>query len=328
MGQQLHRRSSGTLNRQPAPSWPAVARNTVRLWLERHYITSTRRGERRRLLVAVCALIAMGFGAGVTLAFTGVGQKVTGHRSSGTAAITPLQQAMDDRAQAASWVAQQVVGVVSCDPEMCNELLADHLPAGDVNEIGPDSPDPMGGVVVVATPVIRSQFGARLAAVYAPLLIASFGTGAEQVQVRYIPSTGNASAFEAQLAGDRTGRINAGQQLAANPRISASAAAKADLLAGQVDPRLLTTIPPLANHFPLELIKFDDSSPGVGNSVPLRGAWIGAPSDSDLTTIVSSLLNQPNPNRVASAKIESIAGGKHVVVVRFSAPAQMGLGGS
>jgi hypothetical protein len=130
------------------------------------------------------------------------------------------------------------------------------------------------------------------------------------------------------LPADRTWRIGAGEQLVKNRRIQVSAAAKAELLAGQVDPRLLATIPILANQFPLDLIKFDDSSPGVGNSVPLRGAWIGAPSDSDLTKIVTVLQAQTNPYRVAKAQIEPVAGGKRVVVVSFSAPAPMGTGAS
>jgi hypothetical protein len=323
MGQQLQRRGTRALDRRPEP-WPVVARNTVRLWLERHYITSTRRGRRRRLLFVLCALVAMGFGAGVTLAFTGVGPKVTGNTGGGTSATNPLQQAAHNRQQAAAWVAQQVAGMVSCDPEMCKELQADHYQVGELNEVDPSSPDPLGAVVVVATPVIQSQFGSRLASVYAPQVIASFGTGAEQVQVRYIPPEGTA-AFDSQLAADRTGRINAGELLMSNARITASAAAKAELLAGQVDPRLLTILPALARGSPLQLIKFENSSPGVGNSVPLRGAWIGAPSDSDLTAIVRLLKAQINTYRAAQAEIEPIAGGKHVVVVSFSAPAPMGL---
>jgi hypothetical protein len=320
MGQQLPRR--GTRTTDPGPeTWLAAVRNTVRLWLERHYIISTRRGQRRRLLFVVCALVAMGFGAGVTLAFTG--PKVTAKAGGGTSAMNPLQQAMQNRQQAAAWVSQQVAGNVACDPEMCQDLMADHYPAGDLVPMEPSTPDPEGAVVVVATPVIQSQFGSRLATVYAPQVIASFGTGAEQVQVRNIPPGGTA-AFESQRAADRTWRINAGRQLVSNARITPSAAAKAELLAGQVDPRLLATLPLLTSESPLQLIKFDDSSPGVGNSVPLRGAWIGAPSDSDLTAIVRRLKAQINPNSVAEAEIEPIAGGKHVVVVSFSAPAPMG----
>jgi hypothetical protein len=323
MGQQLQRRSAGTPDRRPETSWLAAARNTARLWLERHYIISTRRGQRRRLLFVGCALVAMGFGAGVTLAFTGTSPKVNGDAGGGTSAASPLQQAVQNRQQAAAWVAQQVAGTVACDPEMCQDLMADHYPAGELNPIYPSTPDPEGAVVVVATPVIQSQFGTRLASVYAPQVIASFGTGAEQIQVRNIPPGGTA-AFKSELAPDRTKRITAGQQLAGNARIQASAAAKAELLAGQVDWRLLATLPLLTSVSPLQLIKFDDSSPGVGNSVPLRGAWIGAPSDSDLTAIVRRLKAQINPNSVAEAEIEPIAGGKHVVVVSFSAPALMG----
>ncbi len=244
--------------------------------------------------------------------------------------MNPLQQAAQNRQQAAAWVAQQVAGIVACDPEMCQKLMADHYPPANLLPMGPSTPDPEGAAVVVATPVIQSQFGSRLASVYAPQVIASFGAGAEQIQVRNVPPGGTA-AFESQLAADRTGRIKAGQQLTGNTSITASAAAKAELLAGQVDPRLLAMLPILASESPLELIKFDDSSPGVGNSVPLRGAWIGAPSDSDLTKIVSRLKAQINPYSVAEAEIEPIAGGKQVVVVRFSAPAPMapmGQGGS
>jgi hypothetical protein len=323
MGQQLQRRSTRTLDRRPDTSWSAAARNTARLWLERHYVISTRRGQRRRLVFVVCALAAMGFGAGVTLAFTGAGPKVTGNTGGGTSAVGPLQQAMQNRQQAAAWVAQQVAGMVACDPEVCQELMADHYPVGELIPMYPSTPDPLGAVVVVATPVIQSQFGSRLASVYAPQVIASFGTGAEQVQVRNI-TPGGTAAFRSQLPADRTGRINAGRQLMSNARIHASATAKAELLAGQVDPRLLTTLASLSHGWPLQLIKFDDSSPGVGNSVPLRGAWIGAPSDSDLTAIVRQLKAQII-YRAAQAEIEPIAGGKHVVVVSFSAPAPMGL---
>ncbi|MFY9927787.1 MAG: hypothetical protein WAK82_07295 [Streptosporangiaceae bacterium] len=266
----------------------------------------------------------------MTLAFTGPGPKVTGNTGGGTSAMSPLQQAAQNRQQAAAWVAQQVAGNVACDPEMCQELMADHYPVGDLFPMEPSTPDPEGTAVVVATPVIRSQFGSRLASVYAPQVIASFGAGAEQIQVRNVWPDGTA-AFDSQLAADRTGRMKAGQLLAGNASIHVSAAAKAELLAGQVDPRLLATLATLSHGSSLQLIKFDDSSPGVGNSVPLRGAWIGAPSDSDLTKIVSRLKAQINPYSVAEAEIEPIAGGKQVVVVRFSAPAPMapmGQGGS
>ena len=93
------------------------------------------------------------------------------------------------------------------------------------------APDPLGSLLVVATPVIRNQFGTRLASVYAPLVIASFGSGAERVDVRYV-APGGTAAFESQLAADRKNRIAAGEQLLTNKHVQASAAAR-QALAGR-----------------------------------------------------------------------------------------------
>ena len=125
--------------------------------------------------------------------------------------------------------------------------------------------------LVVATPVIRNQFGTRLASVYAPLVIASFGSGAERVDVRYIAPDGS-KAFEAQLATDRRNRMTAGRQLLTNKHVQASASARQQLVAGQVDPRLLVTLSTLAALMPLQLIAFENLSPGASTDVPLRGA--------------------------------------------------------
>jgi hypothetical protein len=69
---------------------------------------------------------------------------------------------------------------------------------------------------------------------------------------------GGSKAFEAQLAADRKQRIAAGRRLLINKHIQASAAARGDLAAGQVDPRLLVTLSTLADLMPLQLIAFDD----------------------------------------------------------------------
>jgi len=51
----------------------------------------------------------------------------------------------------------------------------------------------LGVEVIVATPALRSQFGPRLATVYAPLLLASFGTGAQRIDIRYLAPGGTAA---------------------------------------------------------------------------------------------------------------------------------------
>jgi hypothetical protein len=327
MGQELQRRTPATLARQGEPSWPAVAGNTVRLWLARH---RHRRTARRRLVLVVSALLAMALGAGVTLALTQPGPKSAASPSNPTPSQNALQAAADARQQAAQWIAQQVSSdiVVSCDPEMCGELQKSGFPVGQLMELQPSAPDPLGSQLVVATPVIRSQFGTRLATVYAPLVIASFGSGPDRVDVRYNTPDGSAAAFEAQLAADRRSRITAGEQLLTNKRVQASAAARRALLAGQVDPRLLVTLSALAHLMPLHLVAFDDPSPGVNSDVPLRGAELGAAASAGLPAMVAFLSAQQDQYAPAVARITRIANGQSVVIVRYDAPGPMGLGGS
>ena len=300
----------------------------MRLWLERHHRYPV--GRRRRLVFVLSALVAMALGAGVTLAFTQRGPEPAVSQPSNLAPGTnALQAAAADRHQAAVWIAQQVASsvVVGCDPEMCTELQQSGFPAGQLNELQPSAPDPLGSVLVVATPVIRNQFGTRLASVYAPLVIASFGSGAERVDVRYV-APGGTAAFESQLAADRKNRIAAGEQLLTNKHVQASAAARRALLAGQVDPRLLVTLSALAHQLPLHLVAFDDPSPGVSSDVPLRGAEIGAAASAGLPAMVTFLRAQQSQYAPAVARITQVANGQSVVTVRYDAPGPMGLGGS
>jgi hypothetical protein len=281
-------------------------------------------------VLALSALLAMALGAGVTLAFTQRGPAPAAARPGDQAqGSSALQVAAADRHQAAVWIAQQVASSVSvgCDPVMCADLQHSGFPAGQLNELQPSAPDPLGSALVVATPVIRNQFGTRLASVYAPLVIASFGSGAERVDVRYVPPFGT-KAFESQLAADRETRIAAGEQLLTNKHVQASAAARQALRAGQVDPRLLVTLSALAHQWPLHLVAFDDPSPGVSSDVPLRGAEIGAAASAGLPAMVAFLSAQQSQYSPAVARITQGANGQSLVTVRYDAPGPMGLGGS
>ena len=301
----------------------------MRLWLDRHHRYPV--GRRRRLVFVLSALVAMALGAGVTLAFTQRGAEPTVSQPASNLApgANALQVAAADRHQAAAWIAQQVASsvVVGCDPEMCTELQKSGFPAGQLNELQPSAPDPLGSVLVVATPVIRNQFGTRLASVYAPLVIASFGSGAERVDVRYVAPDGT-SAFESQIAADRKSRIAAGEQLLSNKHVQASAAARRALMAGQVDPRLLVTLSALSHQWSLHLVAFDDPSPGVNSDVPLRGAEIGAAASAGLPAMVAFLRAQQSQYAPAVARITKVAKGQSVVTVRYDAPGPMGLGGT
>jgi hypothetical protein len=297
----------------------------MRLWLDRHY---RRRAGRRRLVLLLSALVAMALGAGVTLAFTQPdhGTATQAKATSGTGAP---QLAAAARQQAAAWITREVASdvFVGCDTVMCNELERSGFPGARLLPLQPSSPDPLGAQLVVATPVIRNQFGTRLATVYAPLVIASFGSGPDRVDVRYLAPDGT-KAFEAQLGAYRQSRIAAGRQLLANNHIQASPAARRELIAGQVDPRLLVTLSTLAGLMPLQLIAFDDPSPGASADVPLRGAEIGAAASAGLPGMVAFMRAQQGEYAPAVARITQDASGRHVFIVRYDAPGPMELDGS
>lgn len=322
MGQELQRRTPGTVARAD-PSWPTVAGTTIRLWFDRHY---GRRARRLSLVLVLSALVAMALGAGVTLAFT---QRQTASTHAGTPAPNAIQVAQADRQKAAVWIAREVASniVVGCDLQMCNQLQKSGFPGARLMQLQPTSPDPLGSQLVVATPVIRNQFGTRLASVYAPLVIASFGSGAERVDVRFIAPDGSKS-FEAQLPAYRQDRIAAGRQLLTNSHVQASASARQRLAAGQVDPRLLVTLSTLADLMPLKLIAFEDLSPGASTDVPLRGAEIGAGAPAGLSAMAAFMRAQQGEFAPAVARITQDASGRRVFIVRYDAPGPMGLEGS
>jgi hypothetical protein len=296
----------------------------MRLWLERHHVVNQRpAGRRRRLLVVLSALAAMALGAGITFAFTGMDQQASpGARPSDPAQLTALQLAADNRLAAAKWVAAQVSTseIISCDPEMCGEVQQQHFPVGQLMVLAPTAPDPLGSEVVIATPAIQSQFGARLATVYAPQVLASFGSGAEQVVVRSMAPDG-AAAFNAQLATDSQDRIKAGRYLLKNSNIHANAATRAQLLAGQVDPRLLVTLGYLASKISLKLVAFDDKSPGEGYAVPLRGAEISA-TPAGLSTILQ-ILGAQQGNYAPTWKGQTTVRGEPVVAFWYGTPGSL-----
>ena len=276
----------------------------------------------------------MAVGALVTLAVSHPGharqaqQPRQAPAASSTAAATPagMQAAAATRGQAAEWIAQQVLpsALVGCDPLMCQALEAAGVSASRLFVVEPSTPDPLGAEVIVATPALRSQFGPRLVTVYAPLLLASFGSGAQRIDVRYIVPGGTA-VFEASLAPDRRARIEAGEQLLSNKNVHASPQARQALAAGDVDPRLLVTLSLLSHQMPLRLVAFDDASPGASPDVPLRGAEIGAAAPADLSAMLAFLAQQTiyQPSHYQEARIAS----GQVVTVQYDAPGPLGLNG-
>jgi hypothetical protein len=328
-----------TRARRPEPSWPVVIATTFRLWLERHPVFGGRGPRRRRALLALAAVALVvlgGLGAWTVRAVTGHAVKASPSVSAssvsargskpGSLSAAALGASAATRDEAATWIAGQVAAsaIVACDPAMCAALAADGLSATRLVVLGTAAADPLGSDIVVATLAVRNQFGTRLQSVYAPVVIASFGTGAGRIDVRAIAPDG-AAAYRAALTADRRSRISAGSQLLRNPRIMVAAGARKALSSGDVDPRLLMILAALAAQQPVRITSFGDTSPGAG-SAPLRSVQIaplgsGAKAKASLRSMLSFIDAQRQPFQPLRAGL----GGSSVLTVEYAAPSPLGL---
>ena len=226
---------------------------------------------RRRAPVLLAAiLLVASLGA---LAFNLPGRGAASERLTGSR--TPVNQGLAAeaaaRTQAINWILQQVsqATVVSCDSLVCTELASRGFPSADLLTLGSTSTDPLGSNLVIATAAIRAQFGGRLASVYAPAIIASFGSGNARIDIRLVFPGGTATYRTVEQAALRA-RKAAGAQLLANGQIAVSAAARAQLLSGDIDPRLPMLLAALAAGHPVRIVDFVNQSPGGGPASLLR----------------------------------------------------------
>jgi hypothetical protein len=242
-----------------------------------------------------------------------------------TSALGAVSRAVAARAEAAAWAASQLSGgaIMACDPAMCAVLAQHGIAAGSLLILRPGTPDPLGSDVVLATAAVREMFGTRLASVYAPELLASFGAGPARIDVRAVAPDG-AAAYWAAIAADLRARRLAGRELLRDPLITFGPAARTQLAAGQVDARLLTTLDTLAASEPVRVTAFIDDGPGAGPGPPLRAAELTA-SNTTARKMLAFFRAQRPPYLFAHAAIAAMPGGDSVLTVEFAAPAPLGL---
>jgi hypothetical protein len=288
--------------------------------------------RRRREGLAIVLVFVIGGGITAAMIIANSGRFSAGASSPATpgALSTTATAAPGDpvttRDQAAKWIAGQVApsAIVACDPAMCAALEATGIPAGKLLTLNATATDPLGSDLVVGTPALRSQFGARLASVYAPAVLASFGAGANAIEVRVTAPEG-AAAYQSALAADSRARAAAGRELVGNPRVGVAPAARTALLAGEVDPRLLAVLPTLAAQQPVRILAFTDPSPGAIPVAPLRGAEIAPrPGASTGTGTLESMMSFLSAQQVPyhPLRITTSGGG---LTVEYAAPSPLGL---
>ena len=320
---------AGTVPSRPAPgkppaaepSWGRVLATTVKLWMLRQVTV------RRWWTVAAAAAAAVITVA--ALAVSGVWAGTAAPAVRARAASTPSAVKTVPRrtvpppdpaqAQAAAWIAGQLSSgaIIACDPAMCAALQAHGVAAGRLMPLTPRSPRPDGATVVVtAAPAVSS-----LTEAYAPAVIASFGSGAGQIDVR-AAEPGGAAAYETALRADLAARMSAGSQLLRNGRIHFTAQDAAQLRAGEVDTRVLATLAALSSQYSFSVTAFGDASPGV--AVLYRGVTITG-EVKNLAGALALVRAQVPPYLPAQAAMPPTAAGPAALSMEFAAPSPLGL---
>lgn len=227
-------------------------------------------------------------------------------------------------AQVAAWVADQVspTAAVACDPAMCSALSAKGVDRLVI--LGKTASDVLRSQVIVATAAVRRDLGARLGLVYAPAVIASFGSGDARIDIRVVAPNGPV-AFQAALATDLQSRKQAGALLLSNPRVAASGLARREMFAGQVTSQLLEDFVALATYHPINILAFGDSAPGASAGIPLRSAELSESGGAAAVQQWLSILRvQRYPLVPALMKTIRIDGAP-VLLIEFAAPSPLGL---
>jgi hypothetical protein len=316
--------SVATPGKPPAaePSWGRVLATTLRLWLLRQ--ATVRRWQTvgvvaAAAVVTVAALALSGAfsgtaapAAGARTATTPSPARATAHPSAAQSTVAPPSPV---QTAAAAWIASQLSSnaIIGCDPAMCTALQAQGVTAARLMPLEPVAPDPHGATVVVTTDPAAAQ--------YAPAVVASFGSGATQLDVR-ATEPGGAAAYETALRADQAARTSAGSQLLRNNRIHFTAQDAAQLRAGQVDARLLATLAALSSQYSFSVTAFGGASPGV--TALYREATITA-AGKHLTAALALLEAQVPPFLPAQAAITQPAAGPAALTIGYAAPSPLGL---
>jgi hypothetical protein len=328
------------------PSWTKVIGTTLRLWVRRHVLHVPDAGKIGRAraagVAAAAAVIVVAVVAAIAAATVALTSSPASHHARHHAPIKPALTAAQKQAQAAAaraaaansaaaatWIAAQVSEqiVIGCDPATCAAILSAGYANGGEIVLQPGVGLPSAGALVVATPAVRAQYGAQLAAT-APEVIAVFGTGPQSVQVRVVVPGGQA-AYSAAASSAITASRNAGLKLISDSRVRVHPAARPDLTAGLVDSRLLTVLQELGARYQVDIYSFADGGPVAGSSVagssvatssaPFRLAEIVGLTRREVVGAEKLLKPLPDQSRPALAVLR-LPGGKYGLTIWFKAP--------
>jgi len=246
----------GPTGARPAPTGPDAERRVRWHW--------------RLAAVAASVLLVAGLGGAVlVLARHGTPPARPPGNHPGTSPPPNSETAVRNRA--VTWIMHQVsrAEVVACDPLVCTELASRGFPGANLLRIDSQSNDPLGADLVVSSAAVRAQFRDRLAAVWAPAIIAAFGSGNARIEIR-LEYPGGAKSYRADQGTYLNARKLIDAQLLTNRSIKLTAKARAQLRSGEIDPRLPELVAAMVHIHPVRIVDFGSQSPGGGPASLLR----------------------------------------------------------
>jgi hypothetical protein len=156
---------------------------------------------------------------------------------------------------------------------------------------------------VVSTPDIRAAVAGGLAVVVrqrASLPVAVFGTGAERVEVLMIVP-GAQAALSTRLTRDLHERALAAAALLHNPRVTATASARAALRRGQLDMRAATLLALLTARTPVRIDTITSRPPEEAAGRPARSVTLSVADPAALAATTHMLTGDYTPALVTTA---------------------------
>ncbi len=289
------------------------------------------RPRREQVIISALSVVALAAGGvGVALASThrgganGAAQPSSSPSSSMTGATLTTAEL-----EAAKWVSIAVgtTHKVACDADLCALLKQDGVSATSTIASESDVSAIASADVVVATAASRAALGTALASITSAQPLASFGSGADLVEVRAVTPHGTAD-YTQRLTQDRAARKRVGADLIHNPRIAVSNPNQSIALAdGMVDSRLCSLLALLGASHTVALASFGAPGPGSGPDIPTatmvlfsidgRSATGTSPQARSLLALLAA---QKPPYRPAAAVAEP-----NGLRITFTQPEPLGL---
>ena len=277
------------------------------------------------MAVAVVTVIALGLSGAFSASTVPAARASAPARAVGSSARAvgghgiSAQTAAAAQADAAEWITSQVSSdaIIACDPAMCSALKARGVGARRLLPLGSGSASPAGASIVVTSPA-----DGQLTSQYAPAMIASFGAGATEIDIR-ATEPGGAASYESALKTDLAARQSAGTQLLKNKRIQFTAQEAAELRAGEVDSRVLATLAALSAQYSFRVASFGDASPGV--QLLFRQVTVTSKSGGNAAAELVSILTLVKAQRPPYLPAQAAITGQNAVQIEFAAPSPLGL---